>query len=145
MAANAPVADVLRIAQVGLMRTLFSSATLWLVGALVILFFVVLFGWSKIPTLFGFAGSVVVIDETRGVETAVVTDGYGTEQKLHRLRDGYFYAIPQIEGVIEVRCANGVRKQKGYVTGGLDTTVKVVGRSPCEGLVHSDMAARNDR
>lgn len=85
--------------------------------------------------LYGLTGSAAVIDETRGVEAAVILDGFGKEQPLRRVRDGYFHAVPQIEGTIEVRCGNGIRKRWGYVTGGLDTTVKVVGQSPCERLV----------
>jgi hypothetical protein len=79
------------------------------------------------------AGSAVVIDETGSVVSAVVTNGE-SEQPLRRLWSGYFYAIPEIEGTIEVRCRNGARKQGGYVTGHLHTKIKVVG-APCVNVV----------
>lgn len=116
-----------------------------LVGASAVSWAIIYFGGPAIFALSGLAGSAAVIDETRGVQSAVVINGYGKEQPLQRRWDGYFYAVPQIEGVIEVRCVNGIRKQWGYVTGGLDTTIKVVGRSACEKLIHSDELARNGR
>jgi hypothetical protein len=91
-----------------------------------------------IPTLLVFlwlAGSAVVVDQTGGVTAAVVVDGGGTEQPLHRLWRGHFFAIPDMKGVIEVRCSNGVRKQIGYVTEHMHTKVKVIGRKPCERVV----------
>jgi len=75
---------------------------------------------------------------TGGVETAVVTNGGGADQKLHQLWKGYFYAMPQLEGTIEVRCGNGLRKQAGYVTGGIHTTVRVLGKTSCERLVETN-------
>lgn len=81
---------------------------------------------------FSLAGSAVVVDETGGVESAVVTNSGGTEQKLTRWGNGYFYSIPEMEGTIEVRCVNGKREQRGYVTGSMHTRVKVTGKKPCE-------------
>jgi hypothetical protein len=81
-----------------------------------------------------YAGSAVVIDETGHVESAVVTDGR-SEQPLRHLWNGYFFAIPEIEGTIEVRCRDGVRKRMGYVTGHIDTKIKVSGKSPCANVV----------
>jgi hypothetical protein len=104
----------------------------WLIGAFLLLL---------IAGYFHIAGSAIVIDETGGVESAVVKGGGGTEQKIYRLWDGYFYAIPRVEGTIEVRCTNGVRKRWGYVTANFDTTVKVVGKSPCERLIHARAAS----
>ena len=78
------------------------------------------------------AGSAVVVDETGGVASAVITDSGRREQRLRRLWGGYFYAIPDMEGTIDVRCTNGVRKQQGYVTGHMHTKIRVSGRSPCE-------------
>lgn len=80
------------------------------------------------------AGSAIVIDETGHVESAVVTDGR-SEQPLRRLSNAYFFAIPEIEGTIEVRCRNGARKKMGYVTGHMDTKVKVSGKTPCVNVV----------
>ena len=95
-------------------------------------------GAILIPLLLGWlwlAGSAVVIDETGGVTSAVVTDTSGTEQPLYRLWNGYFYVIPNLEGTIEVRCQNGVRKRWGYVTDHMHTRIRVIGRAPCEQLV----------
>jgi hypothetical protein len=40
---------------------------------------------------FWFSGSAIVVDETRGVQTAVITNDGGAEQKLYRLWSGFFY------------------------------------------------------
>jgi len=82
------------------------------------------------------AGSAVVVDETEGVESAYVVTGGGEEQQLHRLWSGYFYAIPRLEGTIEVRCRDGSRKKWGYVTDFVHTKIRVVGQTPCERLIH---------
>ncbi len=81
------------------------------------------------------AGSAVVVDETGGVQSAVITNSEGAEQPLRRLWSGQFYAIPEMEGTIEIRCRNGVRKQGGYVTGNVHTKIRVMGPTPCERLV----------
>ena len=97
-------------------------------------------GAIGVPLIFAWlwlAGSAVVIDETGGVTSAIVTDSAGTEQRLHRLWNGYFYAIPDIEGTIEVRCQNGERKRWGYVTGGIHTRIRVIGHEPCEQVVEA--------
>lgn len=79
----------------------------------------------------GFFGSAIVHDDTGGVASAVVTNDQG-EQRLMRLPGGVFFAVPAMEGVIEVRCRNGRKAQAGYVTGHLHTSVRVVGDIPCE-------------
>jgi hypothetical protein len=84
------------------------------------------------------SGSAVVVDEIGGVQSAVVTDGHGREQSLYELWSGHFYAIPEIEGTIEVKCMNGVRKQWGYVTPHMHTKIRVVGDAPCARVVHAD-------
>jgi hypothetical protein len=81
------------------------------------------------------AGSAVVVDETGGVESAFIVTGDGREQRLHRLWAGYFYAIPKLEGTIEVRCRDGTRKSWGYVMGSLHTKIRVVGDTPCARIV----------
>ena len=84
------------------------------------------------------AGSAVVVDETNGVESAyITTSSGGSEQPLHKLWSGYFYAIPQLEGTIEVRCRDGTRKGWGYVTGHVNTKIRVVGDAPCARLVEA--------
>jgi hypothetical protein len=81
------------------------------------------------------AGSAIVVDETDGVDSAFIVTGDGREQRLHRLWTGYFYAIPGLEGTIEIRCRDGTRKSWGYVTGYHDTKIRVVGDTPCARLV----------
>lgn len=105
----------------------FSGPIPWLLGGL-ILVVAAAFLWL--------AGSAVVIDETGDVVEAVITDSNGREQSLYRLWNGRFYAIPRMEGTIEVRCRNGRRKQWGYVTGHFHTTVRVVGPVPCERVLN---------
>jgi len=83
-----------------------------------------------------FAGSAVVIDETGRVRSASIVTGDGRTQPLHQLWDGYFYAIPNLEGSIELRCDDGVTKQWGYVTGHMHTEIRVVGRTSCAQVVH---------
>ena len=80
------------------------------------------------------AGSAVVVDETGGVVSAVVTNE-SNEQPLVRLWSGYFYAIPDMEGSIEIRCSNGLRTRRGYVTGHINTKVRVFGDRPCAQIV----------
>lgn len=81
------------------------------------------------------AGSAVVVDETDGVETAFIVTTDGREQPLYRLGRGYFYTVPKFEGTIEVRCGSGERKRSGYVSGHLNTRIRVVGDTPCGRLV----------
>ncbi|UKK84573.1 hypothetical protein L7H23_00215 [Sphingopyxis sp. BSN-002] len=98
----------------------------WLVAAVVT---------AIIAIFFWLSGSAVVVDETGGVESAVVTDGHGREQALHKLWNGRFYAMPNVEGSIEVGCSNGVRKRSGYVTRHWHTKIRVDGDTPCARLV----------
>lgn len=82
-------------------------------------------------------GSTVVIDDTGQVVSAVITDGGdpAIEARLYRLWNGHFYGIPGFEGVIELRCRNGARRQWGYVTPHMHTIVRVVGQTPCQQVV----------
>ncbi|TCK31496.1 hypothetical protein EV667_1606 [Ancylobacter aquaticus] len=111
------------------MRTLLYRLLLGLTGATLFLL-VWAFLWIS--------GWVIVIDETDGVETAVITNSTGAEQKLFRLWRGLFYTIPKMEGTIEVRCYNGARLRQGYATGYLPSELKVVGESPCEKMISAD-------
>jgi hypothetical protein len=77
------------------------------------------------------AGSALVVDETSGVVRAVITNSGGSEQPLRHLWGGHFYAVPAMEGTIEIRCRNGLRKQWGYVTPNEHTKIKVVGDTQC--------------
>jgi hypothetical protein len=61
-------------------------------------------------------GAAVVVDRSKNVVTAVLTTSSGTIQPLAQLPGRVFFAIPQIEGTIEVRCNDGSRAQMGYVT-----------------------------
>jgi hypothetical protein len=80
------------------------------------------------------AGSVVVHDETGEVASAMVTNGR-EEQALWRLPGGLFFAVPGMEGEVEVRCRNGARARWGYVTGYMHTSVRVTGTVPCGRMV----------
>ncbi len=105
------------------MRTLATGPFPWIIG-FTTLVIAAAYVWL--------AGSAVVVDETGGVQSAIVTDNRGSQQRLYPLWAGYFYAIPRIEGTIEIRCPNGTPVQTGYVTGALHTKVRVVGKRPCE-------------
>ena len=94
--------------------------------------FIALIAW----TYLGLVGSAVVVDETGGVLSAAVTDSdRSREQALTRLWHGYFYAIPNMTGLIEIRCRDGSRQRWGYVTPNLHTKIRVVGNRPCERIV----------
>ena len=81
------------------------------------------------------AGSAVVIDDTGDVASAVITNDR-QEQSLTRLWDGHFYAIPHLEGTIEVRCHSGSRTRWGYVTGHIHTRIRVTEHN-CRKAVHA--------
>ena len=104
-----------------------SVALATLIAATTILLLAAIFLWI--------AGSAVVVDDTRGVESAFVVNSVGGEQRLTRLWSGYLYAIPQIEGTILVRCRDGSTQKGGYVTGLAHTKIRVVGDTPCERLL----------
>ena len=76
------------------------------------------------------AGSAVVVDETGEVESAFVVTSDGREQKLAQLWSGFFYAIPQIEGTIRVRCHDGSTTEGGYVTGHMHTKIRMAADKP---------------
>lgn len=82
----------------------------------------------------GIFGSVVVHDETGDVARAVVTNDREV-QSLYRLPGGYFFAIPAMEGTVEVRCRNGSRTRSGYITGYTHLWLRAVGPTPCARLV----------
>ncbi len=77
-----------------------------------------------------------MIDDTGGVESAVVTTSDGRTQPLYRVWSGVFYTIPRLEGTIEVRCPHGARAQNGYVTRHWHTRIQVTGSTPCGQLVN---------
>lgn len=74
---------------------------------------------------FSIAGSVVVFDKSGQVASALVTNNGNLSQRLVRLPGGVFYAIPQVEGAVEIRCQSGERVQWGYVTGHMHTWLRV--------------------
>ena len=94
-----------------------------LIGAIAVVLAAIAYFWI--------AGSAVVVDETGGVESAYVVTGGGREQRLTRMWGGYFYAIPRLEGTIQVRCHDGSTKEAGYVTGHIHTKIRIVGDTPC--------------
>ena len=72
------------------------------------------------------AGTVAVTDHTGEVEAAFVTDDRDS-QRLIRLPGGLFVDVPQMEGLVEIRCRDGSRHRQGYVTTNWHTRVKVEG------------------
>lgn len=80
-------------------------------------------------------GSVVVLDETAGVDQAWLTNGSGAEQRLSGPWGGRFFGIPSVEGTIELRCRDSTVRPDVYVGPHLHTWIKVVGPSPCQDVV----------
>jgi hypothetical protein len=74
-----------------------------------------------------FAGSAVVVDETRGVDIVVIVGNDGKKQHLYELWGGFFYAVPRLEGQFEVRCYDGSRYRSGYVARYLHSELRVTG------------------
>jgi hypothetical protein len=81
------------------------------------------------------AGSAVVIDETGDVVSVVITNDRD-QQPLLRIGKGRFYAIPHLEGTIEVHCRSGSRTRWGYVTGNMHTKIRVT-EHDCRKAVHA--------
>lgn len=84
---------------------------------------------------FSLAGAAIVEDETNGVEAAFITNSVGARQPLQKVWNGYFYAIPKLEGTIELRCRGGVSKEWGYITSYSNLKIRVAGNRPCERLI----------
>jgi hypothetical protein len=80
-------------------------------------------------------GSVVVLDETAGVDQAWLTNRSGAEQRLSGPWGGRFFGIPSVEGTIELRCRDSAVRPDVYVGPHLHTWIKVVGPSPCQDVV----------
>ena len=79
-------------------------------------------------------GSAVVHDEAGAVVAAVITNDR-EEQALLRLPGGLFFTVPEMEGTIEIRCADGTRQRWGYVTGHMHTRLRVEPGPGCGRLV----------
>lgn len=84
----------------------------------------------------GVFGSAVVQDETGEVVAAVITNDR-EEQTLLRLPGGLFFAVPKMEGTIEIRCRDGSRQRWGYVTGHMHTRLRVEPGAGCGRLVEA--------
>jgi hypothetical protein len=63
------------------------------------------------------AGSVVLYDPHGEVASATLVDGWKQRQQLASVGFGYF-GVPNIEGTVEIKCANGKVIRSGYVTPG---------------------------
>lgn len=83
-----------------------------------------------------FTGYVIVHDET-GLATSVRVVSGDWYQKLTDLPLGYFVAIPDMEGGVEVICSDGSIVSGGYVTSHWQETLTVIGSGTCEDLVQS--------
>ena len=110
-----------------MLNRLSASGLVSLIAGLAILLFGITYLWV--------VGSAVAIDETGEVQTAFVITSDGRRQPLSQLWSGYFYAIPQLEGTLQVRCHNGTMNEAGYVTPHAHTKIRVVGDTPCGQLL----------
>jgi hypothetical protein len=77
------------------------------------------------------AGSVLVLDPERNVESARVVTSDGRAQPLYSLPGNRFYTVPKLEGEIEVRCRDGSTVRGGYVTPHMETRLEVKSGSEC--------------
>ena len=89
-----------------------------------------LIGWLTLS----YTGYVIVHDKTGLAETAQVRNGI-RDQTLSRLPWGYFVAIPDMEGGLEIRCSDGSKVRGGYVTTHWRESLTVVGDGTCENLI----------
>jgi hypothetical protein len=89
-----------------------------------------LLGWLVLQ----FTGFVIVHDKT-GLATSARVVNSEWRQDLTALPFGYFVAIPDMEGGIEVRCADGSIARGGYVTRHWQEEVTVVGSGTCAELI----------
>jgi hypothetical protein len=77
-----------------------------------------------VPATPAILGSVVLFDPHRRVASAKLIDGWGHVQPLHNL--GYLrVGIPKIEGAVQITCTNGKVIERGYVTPGAPTWLKI--------------------
>ena len=67
------------------------------------------------------AGSAVVVDETKGVTSAVITNSGGSESSLLRLGAAKITPSPRWKAQSRGRCRDGSRRRWEYVTGFADT------------------------
>lgn len=81
-----------------------------------------------------YTGYVIVRDETGLAQNARVKNAV-RQQELTDLPFGYFAAIPEVEGEVEVRCSDGSKVSGGYVTAHWKEKVKVTGERTCKDLV----------
>jgi len=75
-------------------------------------------------------GLMVVRDSTGQVVGATATNDIDV-QPLYSMPGGVFIGFPQLEGVIEIRCKDGSRRQNWYITRSYPTWVTVTGVHPC--------------
>ena len=69
-------------------------------------------------------GSVVVFDPQQHLGSAQLIDGWEHKQPLLNL--AYLWMeIPRIEGAIRITCKNGKVFERGYVTPGMQTWLKI--------------------
>lgn len=81
-----------------------------------------------------YTGYVIVRDETGLADEARVRS-VEWQQNLADLPFGYFVAIPEIEGEVEVECSDGSKVSGGYVATHWKETVKVNGAGTCADMV----------
>lgn len=81
-----------------------------------------------------YTGYVIVRDETGLAQNARVKNSV-RQQELTDLTFGYFAAIPEVEGEVEVRCSDGSTVSGSYVAKHWKEKVKVTGERMCQNLV----------
>jgi hypothetical protein len=80
-------------------------------------------------------GGVVVFDPHRQVASAQLIDGWGHKQALLNL--AYLrVGVPQIEGGVQMTCKRGRVVERGYVTPGAPTWLKIDETAGCSTSHH---------
>lgn len=90
------------------------------------------------------SGSAILVDETGGVQSVVVTNGHEPDQPLHKLWGGYFYAIPDIEGTLQVTgCGESAPRSATYFEAHPDEARQIANGCK-DGSIRSDECAAAD-
>jgi hypothetical protein len=103
----------------------------WIARAGLLCLFAALAFWLYM----GIVGSVWVFNRSGDDVHAVILVG-DREQQMLRLPGGTFFAFPEQDSEIEVRCRDGSSARGGYVTRHLQTSITVVAASPCKVVEH---------
>jgi len=75
-------------------------------------------------------GSIVLLDPHHEVESAQAVSSLGQRQDLASVGIAYV-GVPELEGTIEIRCANGRVIRTGYVTPGVPMWLRLGEHGEC--------------